>query len=139
MAAIAVAPFVLKDAVFTVGTDSYEAHVSAVTFTPSSSTVTWVGITPASAFSDQSTPTWVCQIDYAQDWTTTNSLAQYLLTNQGQTKVVVFKPQGNATGKPIFTATLILVAGPIGGAVNTVQVGSVTCGVVGAPVKTVAP
>lgn len=139
MVAIAVAPFVLKDAVFTVGTDSYESNVSGVTFTPTSSTVTWVGITPTSAFSDQSTPTWSCVVDYAQDWVTANSFSQYLLANQGLTKVVVFKPQGITTGKPVFTASLIIVAGPIGGTVNTVQVGSVTLGVVGAPVKTAAP
>ena len=139
MVAIAVAPFVLKDAVFTVGTDSYESNVSSVVFTPTSNTVTWVGLTPSSAFSDTSSPTWECAIGYAQDWKTANSFAQYLMANAGQSKVVVFKPQGITTGSPIFTATLIIAAGPIGGEVNTVQVGSVTLGVVGAPVKTAAP
>lgn len=139
MASIAVAPFVLKDALFTVGTDSYEQHVSSVTFTPATSPVTWQGLTPAAAFSDAGNPIWTCTLSFAQDWTTTNSLSQYLLTNAGTQKVVVFKPLGATTGKPIFTATLLLVPGPIGGDVNTVQVASVTCGVVGAPVKTTAP
>lgn len=139
MPAIAVAPFVLKDAIFQVGTDSYEAHVSSVLFTPTYNAVTWVPITPTGAFTDQSSPTWQCAIEYAQDWTTPNSFAQYLIANKGQTKVVVFKPQGSTTGKPLFTASLIIVAGPIGGAVNTVQVGTVTLGVVGEPVKSVAP
>ena len=139
MAVIAVSPYVLKDAVFTVATDSYENHVSGVTFTPATTPVTWQGLTPASAFSDASSPVWTCVVSYAQDWKTTNSLAQYLLANAGLQKVVVFKPLGATTGQPIFTATLIIAPGPIGGDVNTVQVGSVTMGVVGAPVRTVAP
>lgn len=139
MATIAVAPFVLKDALFKVGTDNYEAHVSSVTFTPQMSPVTWQGLTPASAFSDASNPVWQCTISFAQDWTTTNSLAQYLLTNAGQQKTVVFNPQGATTGKPVFTATLIIAPGQIGGDVNTVQTATVTMGVVGAPVKTAAP
>ena len=139
MATIAVAPFVLKDAVLTIATDSYEKHVSGVVFTPQTTPITWQGLTPDSAFSDASNPIWTCQMDYAQDWTTTNSLAQYLLTNAGQSKVAVFKPLGATTGKPIFTATLLIVPGPIGGSVNSVQTGTVTMGVIGQPVKTVAP
>lgn len=139
MVAIAVAPFVLKDALFQVGTDNYESSVSSVKFTPQLSPVTWQGLTPASAFSDAANPVWTCTISYAQDWKTANSLAQYLLTNAGQQKVVVFKPQGATTGTPIFTATMIMVPGEIGGDVNTVQVSSVTMGVVGAPVKTANP
>jgi hypothetical protein len=139
MTQIAVAPFVLKDAILTIATDSYEMHVSSVSFEPKSDTQTWQGLTPAAAFSDQSTPIWTCKLSYAQDWSTTNSLAQYLLANTGQQKVAVFKPQGTTTGKPIFTATLIMSPGPIGGDVNTVQTGEVTLGVVGAPVKTANP
>ena len=139
MATIAVAPFVLKNALLQIATDNYEKHVSSVTFTPQLSSVTWQGLTPDSAFSDAASPVWSCTMSYAQDWTTTNSLAQYLLTNAGLQKVAVFKPQGTTTGMPIFTATVIIVPGPIGGDVNTVQVGSVTMGVVGAPVKTAAP
>jgi len=139
MATVSVAPFVLKDAVMTLGTDEYQSHVSTVHFTPSVNTVTWIGLTPSSAFSDVFSPTWACELALAQDWTTTNSLANYLLTNAGQTKVAVFKPKGITTGSPIFTATLTLVPPEIGGDVNTVQVASVTCGVVGAPVKSAAP
>lgn len=139
MTQIAVAPYVLKDALLSIATDNYEKHVSGVVFTPQTSPVTWQGLTPDSAFSDASNPIWTLQMDYAQDWTTVNSLAQYLLTNAGQQKIAVFKPLGATTGKPLFTATIIIVPGPIGGAVNTVQVGTVTMGVVGQPVKTTAP
>lgn len=139
MATIAAQPFVLKDALLKVGADNYEAHVSSVLFTPSSSGITWQGLTPASAFSDAGSPTWTCTIEYAQDWKTANSLAQYLLANAGTQKVVEFRPQGTATGNPIFTATVVIVPGPIGGSVNTVQAASVTMGVIGVPVKTAAP
>ena len=139
MTIIAAVPYVLKDTDLKIGADNYEAHVSGVVFTPSSGTVTWQGLTPAAAFSDATTATWVCTLNYAQDWETPNSLAQYLLANAGTAKVVVFKPSKAAgAGHPIFTATLNIVAGPIGGDVNTVQVASVTCGVVGVPVKTVS-
>lgn len=131
MAAIAVQPFVLKDALFTVDADEYQAHVSSVVFTPASSAVTWIGLTPSSSFSDASSPTWSCAVGYAQDWTTTNSFARYLHDHQGETKAVVFAPLGG--DGPSFEAELIINAGPIGGEVNTVQVGTVTLGVVGAP------
>lgn len=139
MAIVATTPFVLVDAVMTVGTDDYQSAISQVLFEPAVSTVTWQGITPTASFTAPTTPTWTCKLSYAQDWKTANSLAQYLLTNAGLSKVVVFKPQGATTGSPIFTATLIIVPGPIGGEVNTVQVGEVTCGVIGVPVKTAAP
>lgn len=139
MAAIAVAPVVLKDVIFQVGTDSYEAHVSSVKFDPQTSPVTWKGLTPTAVFSDAGSAVWTCTIAFAQDWLTANSLSQYLLANAGTQKTVIFKPQGTTTGKPIFTATLVIVPGPIGGDVDAVMTGSVTMGVVGAPVRTVAP
>lgn len=139
MAQIAIVPFVLKDILLTIGTDNYETNVSTVHFVPNVSAVTWQGLTPASSFSDVTNPTWTCELAYAQDWKTVNSLSQYLLTNAGQSKVAVFKPKGAGSGEAIFTATLIIAPGEIGGDVNTVQTGSVTLGVIGAPVKTANP
>lgn len=135
MATIASSPFVLKDAVLTIDTDDYEAHVSSVAITPTMSTVTWQGITPAATFSDTTAPTWACALTYAQDWTTPTSLSQYLMDNAGTQKTLVFKPVGATSGDPIFTVDVMIAPGPIGGAVNTVQVGTVTLGCVGEPVK----
>ncbi len=135
MPQIASAPFVLKDAVLKIDADTYEKHVSSVTFTPAMSVVTWQGITPSASFSDTTAPSWTCAVEYAQDWTTADSLSQYLMDNAGQTKTVVFQPLGATTGDPTFTATVIIAPGPIGGAVNTVQTGTVTMGVVGEPVR----
>lgn len=139
MPAIAVAPFVLKDAIFQVGTDTYEAHVASAKIEPSSSVLTWQGITPAATFTEQTAETWSCTVTLAQDWTTANSLAQYLLTNKGQKKTVVFKPKGTTTGMPIFTVDMIMAAPQIGGDVNTFQEATVTMGCVGVPAKTAAP
>lgn len=139
MTQIAIAPFVLKDILLTLGTDNYETNVSKVLFEPDVQIVTWQGLTPASSFSDQTSPIWTCTLDYAQDWVTANSLAAYLLANAGLQKTAVFKPQGATTGKPILTATLIMAPGPFGGEVNKVPVGTVKLGVVGQPVKTANP
>lgn len=139
MATITPAPFTLANAVLTIGTDNYEKAVSSVAFTPDFSTLQWRGLTPDAAYTDTTNATWTCTVSFAQDWSTTNSLSQYLLTNAGTQKVVVFKPKGVVTGSPIFTATVIIQPGPIGGDGNTLLEGSVTLGVVGAPVKTTAP
>ncbi|MGW5239495.1 hypothetical protein ACWEOW_11230 [Monashia sp. NPDC004114] len=139
MATITPVPFSLASALLNVATDNYEKGVSNVLFTPSYSQLTWQGLTPDAVYTDASNPTWTLQFDYAQDWTTANSLSQYLLTNAGTQKVVVFKPNGATTGKPIFTATVLIVAGPIGGAANTLLTGTVTMQVIGQPVKTTAP
>lgn len=136
MAQIAVAPFVLKDVRLKIATDNYEKHVSSVILTPSTTTdkLTWQGLTPTATFTDSGVPqtTWEAQLDYAQDWETTNSLSQYLLDNAGQTKTIVFQPKAG-TGKKTFTVTATIVPGPIGGAVNTVQTSQVTLPITGAP------
>jgi hypothetical protein len=135
MAQIAVAPYVKKDAVITIGTDSYEKHVSSASLTPSTEVVKWQGCTPSATFVDQTTPTWTWQLEYAQDWGTTNALAAYLLANAGTQKTCVYSPQGTTVGKPKFTFDVMISPGQIGGQVNTVQLGSVQLGVIGQPVK----
>lgn len=139
MASPVVVPIVLNDIVFTVGADNYEAHVSRVEFVPTSSIVNWKGMTPTSVFSFGTAATYVCNIDYAQDWATTNSLSKYLFDNEGTSKVVTFKPKKPSTGTaPTWTATLIIQPGSIGGAVDSVAVASVSLGVQGKPALTVA-
>ena len=133
MAAIAVAPFLLTDVTLLVGTDNYEAHVSTVSFEPSSSVVNWNGLTPASSFSFGTNPVWVCNLTYAQDWTTPNSLSAYLFAQAGTEKAVEFVPvNGGAT----IEATLIIQPGAIGGDVNAVATASVSLGVKGKPTVT---
>ena len=97
--------------------------MSSVQFVPSTSTVTWKGLTPDATFSDTTTPSWTCVLSYAQDWETADSLSQYLMDNAGQHRHRRVLPKGTGTGLPSFTADIIIAPGPIGGDVNTVQVG----------------
>ena len=136
MAKIAVAPLVLKDVLLSIGSgtpDDFAKHVSSVVFEPSSSTVSWQGLSPDASFTDQTAETWTCKLTFAQDWTTTNSLAKYLLTNKGKTMPCTCKPNASATTPVVVSANIILTPPSIGGDVNKVMEATVTLGVVGAP------
>lgn len=133
MAAVAVAPFVLKDATLLVGTDNYEAHVSQVSFDPTTSTLTWQGLTPAASFSDVSSPSWACTLAYAQDWKTPNSLSRYLYDHQGETVSATFTTN---PGAGAWAVSLIITPGAVGGQVNAYAVATVTLGVSGQPTFT---
>lgn len=131
MAQIAVDPILLKDVLLSLGTDSYEKHVSQVEFVPTAQIVNWKGLNPASVFAFPTAATWVCNLTFAQDWETTNSLSRYLLENAGEEVAATFEPVNGGAG---FTATLIIVPGSIGGQVDSVAVATVSLGVKGAPV-----
>ena len=131
MAQIAVDPILLKDVLLSLGTDSYEKHVSAVEFVPTAQIVNWKGLNPTSKFSFPTDATWVCNLTYAQDWETLNSLSRYLLENAGEEVAATFEPVNGGAG---FTATLIIVPGAIGGPVDSVAVATVSLGVKGTPV-----
>ena len=122
-------PLVLKDVTLTIETDDYKKAVSSVTFTPSASTITWTGL-GGNTYSDTSTATWTCGLEFAQDWDTEDSLSAYLYTNEGTTKAVTFVPKA---GGPSFTADVVITPGAIGGAVNAYATASVTLGVNGKP------
>jgi hypothetical protein len=126
MASIAVVPLVLKDVTITLGANGYEKHVSSVTFTPSSSTISFTGMTPTAVFTDTTAQTWVCELEYVQDWDTTNSLSKYLLANAGTSVTGVFKPR--QAGTPTFTATVSIQSGAIGGKVNAYATTKVSLG-----------
>ena len=122
---IAVVPLYLKDVDFTVDSLEYKRHVSGVTFTPTSSAATWTGLTPTATFSDQATPTWVCAIDYVQDWETEDSFSQFLFDHAGESVPVVFAPK---TGGRKVSANLVIVPGAIGGAGGAFATSSVSLG-----------
>lgn len=130
MATITVDPFILRDTVFQVAADNYEAHVSQVTFTPSSSIATFQGLTPDATFSFGANATWTCDLEFAQDWSTANSLSRYLFEHEGDEIVVTFEP---VAGGPAISATLIVTPGAIGGAVNAVATATASLGVKGKP------
>lgn len=137
MAVIAVKPFVMKDVLLKIkdgATDvgNYEGHVSKVVFEPNAPTATWRGLTPTSVYVDVAQAEWVCSIDLAQDWETTNSLSAYLLANPGKQVTLEFTPKNGTTPKKA-TATAILVPSSIGGGVGEFATSSVSLPVVGAP------
>lgn len=130
MANIGIQPFILRDVLFTVASDNYEAHVSQVQFDPASSVVNWKGLTPTAVFSFGTSATWTSTLSYAQDWSTAASLSRYLFEHEGEEVTVVFEP---VKGGPSVTATIIVAPGSIGGPVDTVGVATVTVGVQGKP------
>lgn len=132
MAAIAIVPLYMKDVTLTIGTDTYEKHVSGVTLTPAYATNTWKGLSPSSTFTDTSAAVWTLDLSYAQDWDTVNSLSKYLFANQGLTKSIVFKPK--SAGTPTVTVSVIIVAGAIGGQIDSYAESTVSLPVQGQPV-----
>lgn len=137
MAVISVVPTVLNDVALTVGTDNYEAHVSKVTMTPSASIVKWKGLVPGGTFNFPTTADWTVELEYAQDWTTTNSLSKYLHDNEGTSKTLTFKPKKPVSGtSPTWTVTVYITPGSIGGEVDAVPTATVTLGASGKPALT---
>jgi hypothetical protein len=131
MTTVALTPLVLKDAIMTIGVDSYQKAINQVTFTPSASTIEFAGL-GLNSVTDTSTATWTCGMSYMQDWDTTTSLSRYLFENEGETVAAVFSPR-NGSG-PSFTTDLVITPGAIGGDVNAFALTSVTLGCSGKPV-----
>lgn len=136
MVDIAVKPIVLKDCTLTIAADSYEAHVSQVTMTPTSQTQTWQGLTPDATFTDVSTATWAVALAYAQDWVTPAALSRYLHEHEGEAVTMVFEPKA---GGPSFTVTVIITPGAIGGTVNQFATATVTLPAQGKPALVALP
>lgn len=136
MGTIDVKPRVFKNYLLKIEEDNYEQHVSSVTLTPSSSIQTWKGGTPTAVFTDSTTPTWVADLAYAQDWETEDSLSIYLLNNEGRRVDMEFLPLGSG---PTFTVEVILTSGAIGGAIDAFGTSTVQLGVQGKPVFSAAP
>jgi len=136
MALITVTPIVLKNAVFKVAADNYESSVSSVEFQPSPTTSTWKGLAPTAQFTFAGNSTWVAAISFAQDWETEDSLSAYLFDHEGESIVVDFYPEAGGQG---FRATVSIVAGSIGGAVDSVAVATVSLPVQGKPARIVTP
>lgn len=130
MADIVLEPILLSNVLLTLGDNDYQGSVSKVEIAPTSSIVNWKGMTPAASYSFPTSSTWACNLEYAQDWETTNSLSRYLHDHEGETVEATFEPKN---GGASFTATLVIVPGTIGGSVDTVATATVALGVRGKP------
>lgn len=107
-------PYSLKAAKLSIVADDYTAAVSGVVLTPSSSSTSWRGI-GGNTITDQSISEWKLKIDAAQDLAPAG-LQRYLLTNEGQKRVITFSPIG--TAGPTITVTATIAPGQIGGAAD---------------------
>lgn len=143
MPVVDVVPFVLKDVIFKLtpvapGVESeFQKHVSQVEFVPSPSTVNFKGLSPDAVFTFPTQATWVCNVSYAQDWSTPESLSRFLFDNEGKTIPCTFEPV-NGIGTR-WAADLVIVPGSIGGTVDAVGIGTVALGVQGRPVPSPIP
>lgn len=134
MAQISVQPLYLKDVVLTVGTDGYEKHVSGVTITPTNASATFKGLNPDAVYTESGAPTWICQLQYVQDWDTADSLSAYLFENQGTDVTLSFQPVNGSGGT--WSMTVHILPGAVGGAVDSFATTTVDLPVQGQPTFT---
>ncbi|WP_157357053.1 hypothetical protein [Arthrobacter sp. U41] len=125
-------PLFMKSATLTIDGISFEDLVSNVVFTPTTPTTSFKGISGNVATSIGSTE-WAVTFDYAQSFDTAGSLALKLFNDSGEKVSVIFKPEGAAAATTV-TATVTLLPGTMGGAVDAASTSSVTLPVDGKPV-----
>lgn len=129
MATLNVAPLVLKDVMLELGTgvdaDDFRKHVSGVTYTPTAPTQSWTGL-GGNSHTDVGAATWTLNLDYVQDWTSTESLSRFLFEHQGETLPARFRPISGEG--PSFTSNVTITPGAIGGQVNAYATTSVQLG-----------
>jgi len=135
MATIAVEPIVLKNSLFTVGTDDYQKATSTVELVPAPVSQNFDGLGDNHVVIPGKTK-WTANISFAQDWSTPNSLSRYLFNHQGESVLVHFQPVDGVGDT--FAATCLIQPGSIGGAVDSVAVTTVTMPISG-PVTIVTP
>jgi hypothetical protein len=126
------APLFIKNASIKIGNVEYADLVSNVVLTPTTPTLTFKGVSGKS-FQSVGAVSYVLQFDYAQDWSSADSLALKLFNDEGENVTVTIVPEVGS-GNPSFTVEATLQAGAIGGAVDAAATASVTLPVTGKPV-----
>lgn len=130
-------PLYLTESKFTIDGTAFEAEVSGVRLTPTSSTATWKGLKKGSSFTRGGLASWVAGINFGQDHELAESLSNFLFDHEGEELPFVFEPIDGGRG---FSGTLVAQAGEIGGDVDTFGTASVTLPVQGKPERsTVTP
>lgn len=123
MAAIVPTPLFLKNATVKFGaTDTYEAAVRDIKFTPTTSVVTTRAMTPTAIYQDVEIASWTVEMTFLQDWAV-GSLGRYLMTNEGTAVTLIFTP---ISGGVTVTATVTVSPGAIGGAVGEYAESTIT-------------
>jgi hypothetical protein len=124
-------PLFMQSASITIDAVSYADLISNVVFTPTTPTISHQGISGKVSTSVGATE-WAVTFDYAQSFDTAGSLALKLFNDAGEKVTAVFKPEGAAAATTI-TATITLLPGTMGGAINAAATSSVTLPVDGKP------
>ncbi len=137
---VEVNPFISRNVVLTFGGvdgDDFAKAVSSAVLTPAGGTANFKGSKPDAVFSFPQAATWTLDLEYAQDWGTADSLSVYLFQHQGENVSVSYNANDVTTGgETVWTMTVSITAGAVGGAVDAVATATVSLGVVGAPVPT---
>jgi hypothetical protein len=132
MTTIIPSPFKMKDTVLKIAADNYEKTVSTAELVPTSTVSTWKGLSPDAIYPTSGNTSWVCNLGYAQDWSTPGSLSSYLFRNAGKTVSMDLFPLRSGSG---FRFSVLIVEGSIGGAIDADAVATVSLMVVGRPIE----
>lgn len=108
-------PLYMKDCLVSVAGTEHQVECSSVVITPTSTTATFKGLAPSAIYTAGGLATWEAALTFAQDWDESTSLAVYLHANEGSNVAFIFEPKD---GGASFAATLTVVPGAIGGAVD---------------------
>lgn len=124
MTNIALTPVTVNAATLKIDADNYEAAIGSAVFTPSTKTSSFVAINGLT-YQSQSPSTWTLDLNYAQDFETAASLANYLHANEGASKAAVLTEVASGA---TFTATISIAPGAIGDAAGSIAQSKVSLG-----------
>lgn len=141
MADINVIPFIMKNAIVTLGSpgDDFAAACSSAGITPSGGTAEFKGLKKSAVFTFPTAATYTLDLEYAQDWHSDSSLSRWLWDHRGENVPFVLDPDDLGDGHTSWEGTVAITAGGIGGAVDAVATASVSLGIVGEPTPTLVP
>jgi hypothetical protein len=142
MAVLEVRPFIMKNAIVTLGTpgDDFAKAVSSAALTPAPGTADFTGLKPDAVFVFPTATLWTLDLAFAQDWSAETSLSRWLFDHAGEVVPFILNPDDQGVdgevGQTSWAGEVAITEGAVGGDVNSVAVGTVSLGVVGRPVPT---
>lgn len=135
-------PQILKNVIFTLGSDDFEEDAVELQIVPTPGAVQKVITLDATVHQDVEPESWAIRVVAVLDWDSTRpGLAHYLNANKGTEVAFVVKDTtaANSTSKPSLTGTCKLVPLPYGGPGNAFATAEVLLPIVGSPVVDTSP
>lgn len=123
-------PYEINTATLTLGSDTFQKACRRAEAVPTHAGNTFDAIDGAS-YPLGGTPSWVLNVELAQDWDTASSLAIYLMEHDGEEVTFEYLPTATAVRK--ITGTLLCRAISMGGQSKAAAVSTVTLPIVGLP------